>query len=363
MKKVFSAGAALLVTTSMATAGGLDRSGFGISPLFEDGNYVELSFGLVMPSVSGVDITTESSGNMAQDYTSLGFAFKTDITDNLAVALIWEEAYGADITYNNNPAYTSFAGPSQIYGFDASLSGNALSAIAKYQVNERFSVHGGLRYVTMGGTIDFTGAGFGPIDYGNSSDVGWVAGASYEIPDIALRATLTYNSATTHNNALDDGIYGGALVGFATETGEYTMPQSVNLDFQTGIAADTLLMASIRWAQWTETVIDTQSSLGTIDYDNDVYTYSLGVARRFSDSFAGVVRFSYEDAKGGQSTNLAPTDGSLGVTLAGVYTMDDITLTAGINYTWLGDTTTEGVNSTFADNSALGIGVKVGYSF
>ena len=119
------------------------------------------------------------------------------------------------------------------------------------------------------------------------------------------------------------------------------LPQSVNIDFQTGIAEGTLLLASVRWAEWTETAINTQSALGTIDYDNDVFTYSLGVARRLSDDFAVLGRVTYEDAKGGLASNLAPTDGSLGLSLAGIYDVGNARITAGVNYTWLGDATTE----------------------
>lgn len=357
MKKVLGAGAALLLTTGLAHAGGLDRSGLSISPLFEDGDYAELSFGLVNPSVSGtVGGGTVSSGNMADSYVSLGAAYKTDINDRIAVALIWEEGFGAAVDYTNSDA--GYPVPQ----FTAELSGTVLSAIAKYQINDRFSVHGGLRYVTMSGTVDPAAVPGNPVEYEKSSDLGYAIGASYEIPDIALRATLTYNSATTHNNTINDPLGGLQTTSGATETGDYTLPQSVNLDFQTGIAQDTLLLASVRWAEWTETAIPTDT-VGTIDYDNVVYTYTLGVARRFSDTWSGVARVSYEKANGGLASNLAPTDGSIGITLAGIYTMDNMTVTAGINYSKLGDATAETTGAEFSGNSAVGVGVSVGYNF
>ncbi|NBD28875.1 MAG: hypothetical protein GVY31_02410 [Alphaproteobacteria bacterium] len=363
MKKVLGAGAALLLTTGLAHAGGLDRSGLSISPLFEEGDYAELSFGLVNPTVSGtVSGGTASSGNMADSYVSLGAAYKTDINDRIAVALIWEEGFGAAVDYTNSDA--GYLVPQ----FTAELSGTVLSAIAKYQVNDRFSVHGGLRYVTMSGTVDPAAVPGNPVEYEKSSDLGYAIGASYEIPDIALRATLTYNSATTHNNTINDPL-APAQAGGATETGEYKLPQSVNLDFQTGIAQDTLLLASVRWAEWTTTSINT-NTVGTIDYDNDVYTYTLGVARRFSDTWSGVARVSYEKANGGLASNLAPTDGSIGITLAGIYTMDNMTITAGVNISRLGDAETESPGgplpepySEFSGNSAVGVGVSVGYNF
>ncbi|MFT6169527.1 MAG: hypothetical protein ACJAR9_001646, partial [Celeribacter sp.] len=84
MKYTTLLAAGLAVTTTGAFAGGIDRSGQSISALFEDGNYLEFSFGSVSPNVSGVQTGAfgsivpgigQSSGNMAADYTQLGFAY------------------------------------------------------------------------------------------------------------------------------------------------------------------------------------------------------------------------------------------------------------------------------------------------
>jgi long-subunit fatty acid transport protein len=316
MNKFTTAAVLALTMTAPATAGGLDRSGLGISYLFESGDYAEISLGTVSPNVSGVATTPvagESSGSMASSYFSPGMAVKTDLSDKLSIALSFENAYGAAIDYTGTDA--SYP----VQGFTAELTGTAITALARYKFSDRFSVHGGARYVSMSGQVDFTALGGSALTYANSGGVGYVLGASYEIPDIALRASLTYNSATTHDNA----ITGSSLPfgPYAATTGSYTMPQSVNLDFQTGIAANTLLMASVRWADWSTTTINTQSALGTITHANDVITYNLGVGRKFSDSFSGVASVSYEAAQGGAATDLAPTDGKIGLTVAGVYTI------------------------------------------
>lgn len=54
-----------MLTTTAANAGGLDRSGQSIGAIFEDGRYVELSYGHVMPSVTGVFMGFADSGNIA----------------------------------------------------------------------------------------------------------------------------------------------------------------------------------------------------------------------------------------------------------------------------------------------------------
>jgi long-subunit fatty acid transport protein len=364
MSRLAAASAALLASTALAQAGGLDRTGLDIAALFQEGTYAEINLGYVMPEVVG-NVGGQSSGDMAGSYPTYSLAYKQDLTDTLSVALIFEEAFGAAVEYTDADAlYPVTAALTS--GFEAQLSGTALSAILRYEINDSFSVHGGLRYVTMSGEIDFVDAGQ-VLTYDESGDLGYLIGVTYEIPDIALRASLTYNSATQHNNAISSSL---APIGpvppigpFATATGEYELPQSINLDFQTGIAEDTLLLASVRWAEWTETEIVTQSGLGTIDYDNDVFTYSLGAARRLTEDFALVGQVSYEQKNGGLASNLAPTDGLLGVSVAGVYTMGDMTITGGINYSHLGDATTETVLADFDGNHAVGFGLRVGYNF
>ncbi|WP_224814939.1 OmpP1/FadL family transporter [Hasllibacter sp. MH4015] len=350
-----TAAAALLATTSLAQAGGLDRSILNVSPLFEDGNYFEFSFSAVIPEVTGT-LGPNTSGDMADDYFNAGFAYRHEISDTFAVALIYSNAYGADVNYTN----TSVAYPVQ--GFTASLTGNALSVLGQYQFNENISVYGGLRYVSMSAETGVASVG-NVNDYAADGALGYVVGAAYEIPDIALRASLTYTSATTHDNSITVNGPNALTVG-ATQTGEYTMPQSLALDFQTGVAEGTLVLASIRWTDWTETMINTQSSLGTIDYDNDTWAYSIGAARRLSEELAVVGTISYEASSGLPASNLSPTDGQIGVSVAGIYDLSDqVTLTGGLNYTFLGDATTEGVGATFADNRAFGVGFRIGYNF
>ena len=78
----------LLLAAGSAQAGGIDRSGQPIGILFEKGNYVELSFGEIHPSVSGTDLTpyATASGGVAGDHTLPGLALKYQINDKLSAA-------------------------------------------------------------------------------------------------------------------------------------------------------------------------------------------------------------------------------------------------------------------------------------
>ena len=130
------------------------------------------------------------------------------------------------------------------------------------------------------------------------------------------------------------------------------------------MAEGTLVLASVRWAEWTKTAINTQTALGTIDYSNDVFTYSLGVARRLNDDLALLGRVNFERATGGLASNIAPTDGQVGLSLAAIYDVGNARITGGVNYTWIGDATTEApISASFTNNHALGVGLRVGFSF
>ena len=86
----------------------------------------------------------------------------------------------------------------------------AFTGLAKYNATDRFSVYGGLKIESLKGSITINA--LNPalnynLSVNNDYKVGYVAGAAYEIPDIALRVALTYESGIEHdfrdNNGTD----------------------------------------------------------------------------------------------------------------------------------------------------------------
>lgn len=345
MNKVLTTGAALLASASIASAGGFDRSGQSVGVLFEQGDVVELSFGHVSPSVTGT-LGAGDSGNIAPSYTQLGAGLKRDVNDQLSFALIMDQPFGASVDYNNSTGY-----PAALATAAASVDSSSITGLVRYRVNENLAFHGGLRYVTLEGSIKNIG-GAVTTDYEADSDVGFVLGASYEIPSIAMRVALTYSSETDHGMRRS---VGGQIV-------NVTLPTSINLDFQTGIAKDTLLFGSIRWAEWTTTTLVDPVAGALVSHSNDPITYTLGVGRRFSDTWSGAVTLGHEKRQGGRSTDLAPTDGNNSIGLGLTYTMDNIRVTGGVRYVKIGDAITKN-NAVFNDNSATAIGLKISYNF
>ncbi len=345
---------AMLAATSGAYAGGVERSTQSVAILFEQGRYAELSFGRFAADVSGTSpLSPFSSGDMAGDYNSWSLGYKMDIGDRMAFAMILDQPIGADVNYPAGSGYP--AG-----GSTAKLSSSAITALLRYELQNNVSVYGGLRYQTVHGEVALTG-GY-TLDTNYDSEVGYVVGVAWEKPEIAARVALTYNSAITHS--LESVEVGIPTPGFDTE-----VPQSVNLEFQTGIAKDTLLFGSIRWVDWTAFIInpplyDAGSPLPLVDYANDRVTYNLGVGRRFSENWAGAVTIGYEKSDGARTGNLGPSDGLKSVGLAATYTMDNMKITGGVRYVDIGDATTNPpVSGVFTDNSGVGVGIKIGYTF
>ncbi|MEX0969366.1 MAG: outer membrane protein transport protein [Paracoccaceae bacterium] len=358
----------MAVLGSAAFAGGLDRSYQDISIIFQDGNYAEFSYGVVMPSVSGVGANATmtgpgASGDMASTYSSLSFGLRQQLTENIGIAVIFDEPFGANASYDPTADYF-------LAGTYVTVNTTATTLLAQYQITPRISLIGGLRHQTITGDVAVLAFGGMGGDYAmtatNSGTFGYVAGVAYEIPAIALRASLVYNSVITHTMEAREGSSAGTVPSLDFDV---TMPQSIAFNLQTGIAANTLLTASVRWSEWS--VFDVtpagyaaaNGGASLVDYTDDVMTYSLGVGRKFTDSFSGSLTLTYEPGAAGTVSDLTPTNGKFGVTVGGRYSLaSGVTITGGVNYTWLGDATTHN-GASFSGNSALGVGVKIGYAF
>jgi long-subunit fatty acid transport protein len=373
MTKILTGVAALLISASPIVAGGIERAPQSLSVLFEEGNYAELSFGGVDPTVEGTDILGFDTGDVAQGYGFVGLAYKHQFDDNLSAAFIMEQPFGADVRYPS-----AIDGGSPVLGGTlAQVNSTTFTALGRYRFDNNFSFHGGLRGSNAEGEVTLSGLAYGPLSgynvkLDNAWGVGWVAGVAYEVPEIAARVSLTYNSPIEHDF---DTTENTALGGFDSKTTVKT-PRSWTLEGQTGIAPDTLLFGSIRWVNWSEFRVDPQVLVsappagfgvegGLVELE-DTTTYTIGLGRKFTENWSGSASFIYEPTGDDLVSPLAPTNGRKGITLAAIYTMDQIKITTGINYTKLGDAqpeTADQPRASMEDSDLWGLGVRVGYSF
>lgn len=342
MQRFLMASVALVAAATGASAGGYDRFTQGVAFMFEPGSYAELSFGYVSPSVEANPAPT---GDIAVDFATIGLAYKRDLSDKLSLGIQFDQPFGANVQY---PAAFPFMGAF------AELKSSSVNAIGRYKFDGGVSVLAGLRYVTIDGSLYVPRSDVAPQSFSADSELGFLVGMAYERPDIALRVALTYFSETEH--ALDSSV--GTV-------GTINPPQAVNLDFQTGIAADTLLFGQIRWADWTHSQVNVPPAAlpGTpvITHKSDSVTYTLGIGRRFNEQWSGALTLGYEEGDGGPDSLLSPTDGFATVGLAVTYTMDKVKVTGVVRYVELGDAST--LIGPFTGNSAVAAGVRIGWTF
>jgi long-subunit fatty acid transport protein len=291
---------------------------------------------------------------MAKSYNQVSLALKMDLNDKLSLGLSLDPTYGVDIDYP--AAATGY----YLRGTTATIDGDSIVVAGRYKFNDNFSVHAGLRSVGVGGNVLVVRDGTPAYQatFASDRDVGYLVGAAYEKPEIALRVALTYSSATQHDLA-------ASVAGTPAGTVPVELPQSVALDFQSGVAKDTLVFGQVRWSDWTATEFNgpLYPANPLIGYDNDVVSYSLGVGRRFSDAWSGAITLGYEDAKGGIASNFSPTDGSKSIGIGATYTSGNMKITGGIRYVDLGDSMALGGAAAFSENHAIGVGLKIGFSF
>jgi long-subunit fatty acid transport protein len=361
---MLSAGA-LALTAGSAVAGGLDRSAQSVAILFETGKYVEFNLGFAEPDVSGTLGGVFSSDNMLGTYNSVSVGYKQPLGDNLDVALIFDQPIGADIDYPAGAFYP-------LAGTNAEVESTALTGLLRYKLPSNFSVYGGIRLQSVEGRVNIsTVPPVGPfaIDYGLQTNrdyqAGYVIGVAWEKPEIAARVALTYNSAITHSLEMSES---STVTPSSVVEQDVEVPQSVNLEFQTGIAADTLLFGSIRWVDWTAFVIAPPiydaiyGPRPLVNYQSDRVTYNLGLGRKFNETWSGAVLLSHEPSNDDITGNLGPTDGFTSVGLAATYTMDNMKITGGVRYIRIGGATTT-LGADFSDNDAVAAGLRVAFNF
>jgi long-subunit fatty acid transport protein len=357
---------ALTVSTGVAQAGGIDRSGTPIDIIFEEGNYATLSYGYADPSLTGVDREGANVRNIAASFGLVGVALKLDIAENVSLAFILDEPYGVDVEYGPESAVLG--------GTLADAESYGITTLVRYQATDRISVYGGPRFVRAKGQINLGGNAYFldgyeldgyESNFASDTGTGYVIGAAYEIPDIAFRAALTYHSEIDLSFDTTETFPG---VPVPTGTTNTTLPQSIKLAVQSGIATDTLVFGSVRWVDHDVfMVIPPVFPENLASLDSSI-TYELGIGRRFSERFSARASVIYEDVLADDLVSpLTPTSGFTALSIGGQYQLTEaVDISGGIRYTWLKDATAEVSDSVvgeFRNNDVVSFGLKLGVRF
>ena len=415
---------AIILATLPATgvfAAALDRSGQSISAFLQPGNYFEAGLSILDPKVEGkvregftpnaapasvIGLQNTNLSDMAGDYMFYNAALKLQLTDQVSFGFIYDQPFGADASYSVADTGSAVAGGQGLLHNGSSATAaevdtQNLSFIFGYQPNKHFNFYAGPVYQTIKGNVQLRGLAYGGsatfgsynADIKEIGDLGWLAGAAYQIPDIALKASVTYRSEIDHSTHLNEtfnapSLFAGLNAVPSKET-TITTPQSVNLDLQSGIMADTVAFANIRWVNWKDFSIQpdkfttaskhpaVQASTGKpefalVAYTDDQWSVNAGVGRKVTDKWAGNVSVGYDTGAGNPVSTLGPTEGYWNLGVGVQYSPTPATFIAGgVKYFWLGDAKAQAASqfdtpnyvAEFEDNNAIAYGLKLGYRF
>ncbi len=402
--------AMILATLPMtgAFAAAMDRSGQSIAAFLQPGNYFEAGLSVLDADVSGTSsaaLGNQSTGDMASSYYFPSAALKIQATDNISVGLLYDQPFGAKAEYKDPTIAFTNGGE----GTAAEVHTENLTLLVGFQPTVNWNFYGGVVYQEAKGEVSLRGAAYSALggvgnpllpaiaydaDLKKDSAIGWTAGLAYQIPEIALKASLTYRSEIEHELTSEETLNGvpaslvTPAIGLTLNPGKtnVTTPQSVNLDLQSGIMADTVGFLNVRWVNWDGFAIRPNafgqildaagqnpalaSLVGgnLVEYNKDQWSATAGVGRKFNDKWAGNVSVGWDSGAGNPVTTLGPTEGYWNVGLGLQFSpAPNYFIAGGVKYFWLGDATALTVANPnvgeFEDNHAIGYGVKMGYRF
>ena len=180
---------------------------------------------------------------MVKDQTVTNFTGNFDISESFSFGIHTYRSGAIQLSGGNEApaAANGFLGGNIAPTGDVDLDSTAL--LAKFALTDNVSVLGGFtQNILKDGNVTTLAGSYNIV---GKSEMGYVVGAAYSLPEIALRVELLYQPKATISTTLT---HGGALPG----TAELSLQDTYALSFQTGIAADTLLLASYRKATWSK---------------------------------------------------------------------------------------------------------------
>ena len=392
MRNLLKLTVAGMMMASPAISGGWEASRLDTSMMYTDGGYAEVGTSSITYDVNGtiqdpLSVGNDRSHKMAKDQNRTAFGFKMQY-DNFDVGLTnyLSGAIQLDGQGGHATAATCAGGATTDCSVvpSADVEARSTALMARYRINENMSVIGGLNRYSVSSATVTTLTGYYVV---SGDEMAPVAGAAYENKEIALRVELLVQAETDMSldakSSLSATLDPNSPSSVANST--LVIPQTMTLNFQSGIAEDTLVFGSIHKADWDTAQIaipeNTAHASGAVDAVGSSFAsrtaYSLGIGRKLTDNISVLGSYSSEDGGGATSNDpFTLTDGSQTIGLGARYTKDNMTISGGYSYTKVGDVavthlapapapagTPSGLTATYADNKVTGIGLKVGFSF
>jgi long-chain fatty acid transport protein len=333
----FKGVASLAILSTFASpsfAGGLERGGYNIDLLFDSSrfaseaaatyvspqrelkNVVDTDTSPTIPGVGGGGGNLNGRPDSADDtegYWVPRIGFKAAIGDNVDCMADYSQPWGA----HTNPG-VNWAGANQNIETKVESDNYATTCSYKFDLGPgQLRIIGGGFYQEVSGFKErlvqdpallppvFGLSGVGRLDL-EGDGWGWRAGAAYEIPEYALRASLVYNSAVRLDDITGTIDLTDVLPVVGTKyavSGEADLPDSLELKLQSGIAPDWLAFGSVKWTDWsqlqvlkfcpaTPTPFTPCTSLDLLYRDG--WTISGGIGHKFNEHWNGAVSLTWD---------------------------------------------------------------------
>lgn len=341
MKSLLGASCLTMLAVGSAAAGGLERGGYNIDLLFDPNRFAsEVTGAYVMPDREvtnardtnprdGLGSNGRGGGSTTASYAEDYWVPRVGLKGGMGPVDCMVD-YSQPWGIHSKPGRNWVGANSDI---ETKVNSDNYAGTCSYKMDAgkgQFRFLGGVFYQEIDGFKERLvapvppafGTGIGRLDL-KTDGVGWRIGAAYEIEEIALRASVVYNSEVKLDDitgTLDLRQIPGAvdprnpLLGRVTNVfGEATMPQSVEFKLQSGIAPDWLAFGTVKWVDWSQlqTVAfcpTAVKALGvtTCTYNGgfratsldllyrDGWTVSGGIGHKFSDTLSGAVNVAWD---------------------------------------------------------------------
>ena len=343
--------ASVVCATSPVFAGGFVRGTADTDLLYEEGNFnMRAGVSIVAPqrNYETINGAAATDGKFTDTYAVPSAAYKINLTDDARCAGTYTISNGGDASYGMQAIIAGLAdgtgtsdrhfktnefgmtcgykfdgvGPGRlwllggVFGEDFSYSETVrmLDGATLAAVGHPLAAFGGAAPMANSGTLAFDGG----------YQMGYRLGIAYEVPEIALRAQLVYRSQVNHtangtfrffDTTTGATLFGGAAV--LPTRGWGSLPQSVELKLQSGVAEGTLAFLNVKWTDWSvlqrlNYTIDARALGGAVVptgleyFWKDGWTVTAGMGRQLTDNIAGSVSLTWD--QGVSTTEDAFTD-------------------------------------------------------
>lgn len=370
-----------------ANAEGLERVNVDLGFLFDQGKKADLSIANISPSfkatAGGNLFSYETSRNLTSSISAITSSFKMSISDTLdagiwvtnngnGVAIDYGTITGAGATGAVDSTNTTVNG----FNVIADLAIPSTVIAARYKVDDNFSLLGGVKYVRVSG---------GQLKLGNNIDAdafidvtsewnlgiadgfGAVIGAAYEVPRIGLRVVLMNEGYIDLKIPTTAGVGTPGVTTAAVDgTSTASIGDATTLQFQTGIAENTLLFGSVRQSNWKNNQISVPSVAGPSQVSSflDGESYTLGVGRKINEKLSISLSYFEDEGDGNGASELSPSGSNRSISFGAKQILNENTsISLGASYSERGDAVTKSYSASVKGSDVTTIGIKLSTTF